>query len=415
MPQTSSTPYVAEVAYRGVRKTLGFGFFEDDDQNIPIIPFDTNLYPKIQIIQPDGQVYLTRSPPSVRPSGNTGFWAFDFDVPPDASVTAINEAWEFAAMIVDANGIEKTYRTTFIVKDPTVVKSGNQSRFYPVVKGHELRVMYRSPVPLDTVSLNIIKSGVDDNFLVQNAVVGNGQGDIKYVISGGIHVYYYDIRAYTTAGVTLQNFGLGIWQAHWSIKETPIDLADLVYQIIQVFPSSILEYVPHVRFVVDKLEKRSSVRQSYSEADILGALDMGVQMVNTVFPATSWVLVPGAGGSGITGVPPQIRPYVILGAAWWLYIGQLGLAVDLQFNFSGQRTNLDQDQTGGIESLLDKYRSMLFEQLKEVKTDLLRQSRMVGVVATRPARARYIYNSVFRIDNQVSSNVISFLGSIGLF
>ena len=83
------------------------------------------------------------------------------------------------------------------------------------------------------------------------------------------------------------------------------------------------------------------------------------------------------------------------------------------FDLGPQRLFLSRGDPGGaIEPLLRRRRAI--EQLKEVKTDLLRQQRMVGVVATRPARARYVYNTVFRVDALVSSNVVGFLNSIGL-
>jgi len=420
MPQSQSTPYTAEVAYRGVRKTFEFGFYADDAQTIPIIPFNTAEYPKVQLVAPDGQVFLTRGPPSVRSTGVPGKWAFDFDVPPDSLVTAINQAWEFAAIVADSNGIEKTYRTTFIIKDPNVVKAGNQSRMYPVVSGNDLQVIFHSPVDLYSVSLRVFRSGSETDIIVDSTSVGSGDGDIKKVVSEGVYVYYYDIPAETTANISLGDLDEGIWQIHWKAQESQISPKDLVYQIAQVFSSNILEYTPHVRYIVDKLEKRYTTRQGYDESDILGALDMGLQLVNTTFPATQYVLTPGtgtsptifAGGTGV--VPDQFKPYVILGAAWWLYMGQLGLAVDLQFSFSGQRTTLDQDQTGGIESLLDKYRSALEEQLGKVKTDFLRQNRRVGTLAVRPRSYRVSQTTVFKINSTLGSNYIGFLNGIGL-
>jgi hypothetical protein len=104
-----------------------------------------------------------------------------------------------------------------------------------------------------------------------------------------------------------------------------------------------------------------------------------------------------------------------MAAGFWCYLGQLGLAVDLQFSFSGQQTVLDQDQTGGLESILERFKSMVWDTLKEVKTDILRHERRVGVVATRPTRYRYVRHTVFKIDQGVGASIITYMNAIGLF
>ncbi len=407
MPTTSSTPNVPGVAYRGVRFTTSWGFWEDDDHQVPIVPYDTTAYPRVQVIDPSGNVVLTRTPPSVRPGNNPGYWAFDFDVPPDAAVTGVNQHWTFAAEVIDANSRRTVYTTTFLVKDPAVVKSGNQSRFYSTVHGQELTIMYKSVVPLYSITLDVVNTiGSDANmYLVQTAVLGNSANNIKYVQSEGVHVYMYTIRAQQTPGFTLQDFIEGPWQAHWKVQESPAHIPDLVYQIIHVFHRSILTYVGEVMFIVDKLEKRMTTRQGYDESDILGGLNRGIQLINSVFPFTSWTLM---------NLPGPAQPYVILAAAWWIVMGQLGLAVDLQFSFSGQRVSLDQDQTGGLGDMLERYRSALWDQFKEVKEDLVRNSEAVGMVATRPQRGRRLSFMVSSSSASNQSFLAGWLGSIGI-
>lgn len=565
-----------EIAYRSTTKTFTFGFFSDDAQTVPVIPADTSAYPRVQVVDQDGTIYITATPPAVRPSGSPGFWAYDFHVPPDATVTATGEAWEFAAEIVNAAGRHSVYRTTFVVKDSTVLKAVNMERFYSVVTGRGVRVMYKSTVEPYAINLNVLVSGTTANFIVQNASLGYTGGSIQHATSEGIHVYYYDIPAFTTPGVSLRDLSVGNWQVHWGVQETITEPELLVYQIVSVFDNKILEYVPQVTFVVDKLEKRATSKQAYKQSDIIGGILNGLQFMNSVFPYTDYT---------VTSIPEVLKPYMYLGAGYWIYCGQLGLAVDLSFNFcvtgdtyvrtarngmvqmkklleghppglsdidlelltpngvervekafvsrnkvpivkietesgyylkaraehpvltydkdtaelkfvqmkdlttshyvaidnnarepkrvesvdtkipetlstynfyfdrvvnvrllkkketvydvvlpdnkkypidhifvtngivshnTGQSVSIDQDQTGGIESLLERYRSALWDQLKEVKTDVLRHSRYVGVVSTRPHRARYRHNLVFRISQQHSTTLITFLNMIGL-
>jgi len=395
-----------EVAYRGVTKTFTFGFWQDDDRTIPITPSDASSYPRVQVYDPDGEVYLTATPPSVRSASEAGYWAYDFHVPGDADLTGIGEFWEFAAEVVSASGRHEVYRTTFSIHDPTVVKATNSERFYSTVTGKGFRVMYRSVVQLYKVSLSIPQGTSEDSFVLENASKGSGPYDVKEVrAEDGVFVYYLDIPYTRVRGFTNMSFSEGTWQAHWSVQESASSHPETVYQIIEVFNRAILNYVPDVRFVIDKLEKRADSKQSYKESDVLTAIRNGLRATNTVFPFTGWSL-----GS----VPEPLKLYVILGAAYFAYIGQLGLAVDLQFNFSGQTTVLDQDQTGGIESMLERFRAALWEQLKEVKTDVLRHMRPVGVVATRPTRARHLYNTVFQVSSTNSQNIVNFLNSIGL-
>jgi len=411
MPTHTSQPrtetnIAGQVAYRGVVKRFEWGFFSDDEQTVPIIPGNANAYPRVQILDPDGEVYLTATPPKVHGSPTTGFWVYDFTVPTDAELTGVDTYWTFAAEIINAAGRHAVYRTTFEVRDPVVVKATNSERFYAVISGHGVRVLYRSAVQLYDLSLDILLSGSTDTYLIESATCGSGPYDVREVVGeDGIYAYYIDIPAQRVIGFTQRALSTATWQVHWTIQESATDARELVYQILEVLPNTYLPYVPDVRFVIDKLEKRQQSKQAYKDGDVLAAIRNGLRAVNSVFPYSGWTL-----GT----VPDPLKLYVTLGAAYFAYVGQLGLAVDLQFNFSGQTTVLDQDQTGGIESMLERFRSALWEQLKEVKTDVLRHQRPVGVVATRPTRARHLYNTVFRVSSGSSANMVSFLNSIGL-
>lgn len=406
-PRTeTNVSQAAEVAYRGTTKTFEFGFWQDDDRTVPITPGDPTTYPRVQIIDPDGEVFLTANPPNVAPSAGIGYWKYDFHVPVDADITGVGDRWEFAAEIVTSNGRREAYRTAFTVHDPAVVKQTNSSRFYAVIRGKGVRIQYRSVTRLYHLELEIPVGTSLNTFLLERATVGTGPYDIKEVQGeDGIWVYYIDIPYSKVTGFTKTNLECGQWQVYWTVMESATDAGETVYQFIEVLDRAILGYVPDVRFVVDKLEKRHQSKQSLSDADIFSGILRGIELVNGTFPVTTW---------GPQNIPSMFKVYVVMGAAYFIYCGQLGLAVDLQFNFSGQTTVLDQDQTGGIESMLERYRGELREQLKESKTDALRHMRPVGTVATRPTRARHLYNTVFKVSSASSNTMLGFLNSIGL-
>lgn len=320
MPNTNETP---EVAYRGGTRTFQFGFFADDGQTQPLIPGDATTYPRAQVRKPDGQVYLTATPPSVRAASSIGFWAYDFHVPVDAELTASGEAWEISAEIILASGRHVTYCTTFVVKDPTIVKASNQGHFYPVISGRGIRVMYRDTDELYRVTLQVVSTNGETE-IVTLREVGSGSGDVRHIESDGVHVYYYDIPSVVTTGISSVALTEGDYLVYWLVQEFAEDAETLVYQHISVIGPIILKYAPQVRIVVDKLNKRASTRQSYSEAEIIGGLQYGIQLVNSVMPSTSW---------NHASIPDSVTPYMITAAGIWCYLGQLGLAVDLQFNF----------------------------------------------------------------------------------
>lgn len=405
-PRTeNNADHAAEIAYRGTTKTFKFGFWEDDERTVPLTPFDAATYPRVQVYDLDDEVVVTGKPPSVRPSRDSGYWEFDFHVPPDADLTAIGQTWEFAAEIMTANGRREVYRTSFSVHDPNVVKATNTQRYYTVIQGKGVRVMYRSATQLHSLVLAIPNGTSSDTYLLERAAVGSGPYDIKEIVQDGLYVYYIDIPYAAVSGFTQRKLLCGEWLVEWDVQESASEPAETVIQYLNVVSRTILTYVPQVRFVADKLNKRSASVQAYQDADVLLAVQQGLRLVNSTFPYTGW---------GYAQVPDPLKVFVPLAAAYWLYCGQLGLAVDLQFNFSGQTTVLDQDQTGGIESMLERYRGALTEQLKEVKTDALRHMRPVGVVATRPTRARHMYNRVFKVSSNNSSAILGFLNSIGL-
>jgi len=413
MPNNTSQPrtetnvsHAQEVAYRGVEKAFEFGFWQDDARLVPVIPGNSAIYPRIQIYDPDGEVYLTATPPAVQSSQNPGYWVYRFSTPIDADLTGIGEFWQFAAEILTAAGRHEVYRTTFSVHDPTVVKATNSERYYVVISGKGVRIMYRSLVELYNVEVEIPLGTAEDTYLMPTVRGGSGPYDIKQSQAGdGVYIYYLDIPYSKVTGFTTVNLTEGDWQVFWTIQESASEPGDLVYQFIKVLSRSALNFVPDVRFIVDKLEKRASSKQAIRDTDVFSGILRGLQLVNMTFPTTSWSVV---------NCPEQMGVFVVLGAAYWVYCGQLGLAVDLAFNFSGQQTVLDQDQTGGIESMLERYRAELRDQLTAVKTDFLRHIRPVGVVATRPTRARHLYNTVFKVSSQSSTTMIQFLNSLGL-
>lgn len=394
-----------ETAYRGTQKTFEWGFWQDDARLVPSSPGNPSVSPRVQIYTPEGEIYLTAAPPAVRSGSSPGSWLYDFQIPVDAKISSIGKPWEFAAEIILSNGRRETYRTTFGVHDPSTVKTSNTDYFYSVLAGRGVRLMYRSVTRLYALNLCIPEGNSDSRYLLEKAALGGGPYDLKESVSDGVYVYYIDIPYSRQTGFTRCNLREGTWTALWEIQETPSSFLETVFQQIRVLPLSVVTFVPDIRMVVDKLQKRSQSVQSVSDTLVYAGISRGLQLVNSTFPSTSWTY---------DTVPEMLQVYVVIGAAYFIYCTQLGLAVDMSFSYSGQQTVLDQDQSGGIEGLLSRYQDHLRTELAAVKMDVLRHMRPVGVVATRPARSRNMFNRVFKVSGGSSMNVINFLNGLGL-
>lgn len=398
------------VAIRGYVKTFEFGFFSDDARTQPITPIDPNTYPRVVVYDSDGEIVTTSQPPHVRPSENVGYWKYEFTVPESATLTADNSFWIMAAEIESSNGRYERVAVQFAIKSPEVVKNLQTRLVVNVLAQKGFRIQYVSAVELASITLSITEGTSEDSYVVRAAVPGSSDGSIIHTIQGDKHVYHYDVRWTQTPGVTLRSLQSGMhYIALWDTTEAPGEFPETTFQIVKIRPRSWLMFVPDVSITVDKLGKRASSVFAIDEDQIFEGLEMGMQFVNSIMPSTSWTVEQVASNDLAV-----LKPYIALAAGYWIFMGQLGAAVDLQFNFSGATTTLDQDLTGGIGDLLERFRSALWENLKESKTDIYRHQNKIGVVATRPKSARHMYTTVFKVSNLPSNNVIAFLNSIGL-
>lgn len=392
------TPDAEEVVYRGQTKTWKFRFIEDETTETPLVPADSSLYPNVQLLDPNREIYATATPPTVISLGN-GWYEYSLFITEDVTATAAGKSFEFAAEMETDAGRREVYRTTFVVRDPAVVKSSAQGRFYVTITGRGIRVEYLSTTEVYSIKMSLIQSG-STSFIIEDAVVGSGSGRINKVTDGTTFLYYYDIpkTSISTAGV---------YQAHWDVQEAQSDHTELVFQILSVVDNKILEYVPAVKGLVDKLGKSHDTVWRYDQPDFWESLAYGLQLVNGVYPSSGWTF---------SNIPIQATPYLALASAWWLLNAQYGLATDLSFDFSGLSTTLSQDQTGGIESMLSRYGEALNTQFKEVKEDLIRNSSRVGSVHVRMTSYKRAYRDIpLRVSSGTnSSTILAFLSSNGL-
>ncbi len=406
---------------RGREHTFRMEFWENQEQQIPLVPLDAGRYPSYTIYDPSGLAVQT-GVASI--DGSAPHYKVLFTPGMDATLTNDDRRWRIDWFFVTDTDRPVQSSEIFDMRDVDVTESEIEEYKTLTLEGDTKRL--RLAVDKRPVSIRLQLENANDptdTILPLPAVFppSGPNPSLTEVEEGDRYVYYYDVppnNPPTFEGMVAGTNG-NTYQAIWTVLETPTAEEQHEFQILEVPPRTSLQYFPGLRMVLDKFRKNRQFVQAYQESDIFEYLKRGLQFVNSTNPVhLSWTM---------TSVPSLIQPYWLLAATVWGLNAQHLLETDLQFNFSGQTVTLDYDRTAGIDAGIQRALDLLGGGsangalgLPAAKMQLYRKSSSVGSYAGRSTRRTGINNWVFPISRDVggtgmdSNSYLSLLNQVGL-
>lgn len=380
------------ILLRGRLETFRTAFFEDAANTIPATPLDAGLYPSYTIYDIDNQVIQSGLG---QPEATPGQYKVEFNVPTDAKLSQDLQRWRIDWVLVTDNNQQLNFTEEFEVLDTVITASETREQMWISLPEKEFRASVRMPMVVPEISIDVFIANTSSK-VVDN--VGLGAGGIQRAPDGDSIVYYYDIPG----NRLIPNC---FYQIIWNFRNNVTEPLQFIHQSLTIISPSVLNLVTAVRMLIDRLQKRLGTVQAYEDSDIVQALQRGHELVNSIYPTTTF---------SFGSLPPVLTVYHVLASSWYLLSAQHILEVELGINFSGQTVTLDYDHTSGISEALGKMQEFVNSTLPATKLGLIRRNTPVGTVAGR--NMRYFYEGiVYKVSStQGASNIIQQLTTLGI-
>lgn len=406
---------------RSREHTFRMEFWENQAQQIPLVPLDAGRYPAYTIYDPTGLAVQT-GVASI--DGAAPHYKVLFTPGLDATLTNDDRRWRIDWFFVTDTNRPVQTSEIFDMRDVDVTESEIVEYKTLALEGATKRLHIATQKRPVSISMQLENANDTTNVILPLPAVFPPSGpnpSLTELQDGDRYVYYYDVppnNPPTFEGMVAGSNG-NTYQAIWTILETPISEEQHEFQILEVPPRSALQYFPGLRMVVDKFQKNRRAIQAYQDSDVFEYLKRGLQLVNSTNPVhLSWTM---------TGVPSSIQPYWLLAATVWGLNAQHLLETDLQFSHSGQTVTLDYDRTAGIDAGISRALDLLGGGsangalgLPAAKMQLYRKNSPVGSFAGRPTRRTGINNWVFPISRDSGgtgmdgNSYLALLNKVGL-
>lgn len=365
-----------------------------DEDNEPLVAADPKTYPAVQIKNPEGEVFFQGVGNAL---GTTGEYVFPWFVPEDAEINVPPNQWTIEWFFTNLHGHDRSTEEFFNVADKVIPDIIEHQYTYLARDGTRERLV----LPLETkpaeIGLSIQNSGFNNLWCVgevatdsKDASEGTPVGDRKIglVIEDGMYKYYYNTEALTE----------GEYPVFWDVRETTASVKESYQQLIRVPENQYWLFNKPLRMLIDKLRKRLSTFQGYTEDEIYEFIIRGVGFVNGINPATDWTLktIPTREVLGVAEA-------VIFAAAKYALTAQQVLETELAFDHGGQTVTLSMNRDySSVISMIDDYLSKFAEAKPRINRILCR----AGIVGVRP----YWYgprNRVWKMrDSQLAASSI---------
>jgi len=363
-----------------VRKTSHIfrnAFFADADESVPLVPLDASRYPSFQIVDINGQIV---SSGLATLDGQPGHYRVEFFVAADAAISNDDRRWRLEWLFVDENNRQFEKTTEFDVRDVEVTATPTRDIKLLAMCDQPLRLFIRELRRPYSVVLNVTDTG--GTVPIAEGVVwpGSGAADeevLTEVVEGETYVYYYDV------GPGLLSVGPS-YQAVWQIRDSVASVAQHAFQVIEVPPTAILQYMPSLRMVIDKYQKRRQLLQAYQDSDLYEYLIRGLEIVNGWHPLTSFQM---------TSLPNQLVPYWLMAGQLWGLNAQFLLETDLSFDFC-----LDRDSLVRTDRGLVKLRDLGGVDTRVLAAEKLIQPAQLALLAAITMKTRGRYRAQALVD-----------------
>lgn len=329
-------------------------FIEED--GTAILPGDPSAYPSISILSPTEEIIQTGVATQV--PGSPGRWQFSWFVPADAELAPEDTPWRIDWCLLTNGGRQLTRSAHFVTIDNVEASSDERQYFNLTFSGQSERLIVKFKDPQDNVQLTLVDPSNTSVDLTPR---------LQTVQQDQFYVYYADTDPLVRTGCYL---------VIWNTRQTVVSPPNTFVQQVRVPELMFWLLQPDFRMLIDKIQKKVGHVQSYSDADLYGYMQRGVEILNQTNPITGWDLTNFPARYGFT-------TFLIAASAWWGLQAQYLSEGELSFNFSGQTVTLDVDRTGFYADAMGRLKDYLDSELQKTKRNALRRVS-VGSIATRP-------------------------------
>jgi len=346
---------------RGDTQKLEVSFFEDEAKTIPIVSFNIDDYPSYTIYD----VSNTDVSNGVGTYTSPGNWRATWAIPENAALSSDDRKYRIEWYLLDVNRRQFNFVQEFDVVDTIINESEIAEQQLQTLVNKPFVFIYKTKVIPYDIELTVFPGTSETNPVIENISLQGG--DILMRNDDIWQVYYYDPEE-----VVLTNPCM--YTALWAVKETENSTPNYDYQLINVIPASILQFIPPVRMVIDKIQKKINTIEGYQDSDIVQYLMRGLEFINGWFPVTYFT---------VNSIPKPLHVAWIMASSWYGLNAQHLLEVELTYEFSGQVDSFSFDHAAGIESVLSRIWEYMTNELTKTKTQIFRTSHRVGVGANR--------------------------------
>lgn len=237
----------------------------------PLVAYGSN-YPTVQIQDPTSQIVASGVGTS---TGTPGYYTWSWAVPVDAT---LGMGWVIRWDFLDANQDNTEKRVTFSLVDQIETPDGlDRTAGYLSMKGYSERLIWKNATNPISVQVTLKDTAGDDTWTKTYAA-----GDLSYVYADGYHVYYYDTASST------DHADEGQYLAVWRYQVSASNPFNNEVQWL-VVPYDVFWYIlPHMKMLVDKLNKVTTTPLSYLDLELWQALHNGLGFLNAIHPFTTW-------------------------------------------------------------------------------------------------------------------------------
>ncbi|RKZ82983.1 MAG: hypothetical protein DRQ39_10050 [Gammaproteobacteria bacterium] len=360
-------------------------FVEED--GTPLLPGDPSAYPSVSIISSTEEVVQTGVATQV--IGSPGRWQFSWFVPADVDLSPSDTPWRIDWMLLTNGGRQITRSAHFVIIDNIEATPEDRQYFNLTFSGQTERLIVKFKDVQEAVQLTIIDPGGVSVTLTPR---------IEEVKQGQFYMYYADTDALVRTGCYL---------VIWNTRQTAVSPPNTFVQQVRVPELFFWQLQPDFRLLIDKIQKKIGHVQAYSDSDLYGYLQRGVEILNQTNPVSNWNLTNFPTHFGFT-------TFLLAAATWWGLQAQYLSEAELSFNYSGQTVTLDVDRTGFYADAMGRLKDYLDKDLQNTKRNALRRVS-VGSIATRPYDFG-LQSLVTRVQtvNGGSSQILPLFSRLGL-
>jgi len=370
-----------------VGQTAEFKFQLVNRTGLPVEMLDNSRYPAFAFVDPTGMQVQTGVAQPVDSAGN---YLVTWTIPLQSVLSNDQQTWQLQISGVTKKRHQVQCSFDFNVVDKQTTATGRCDIIQTALAGKPYRAVWRGDFDPDELSLECYATSTPDDISKAPLVAAIDKTSCTKVLDGDSIAYYYDVPAAAFVNGTTTMFD-NKFTVLWSSRETPIAEENVEYQQLRVVKRRGFNMISGLRFMVDRFQHRFGTAQHMSDGDLVEALTRGLGTFNQWFPYSRYTAEQ---------IPDCFETFWISFASVYMLQSQRLLLGSLSFNFSGQSTTLDFDQTGVIDSAISGMTEWLNTHCTAAKTMFFRQNSATGVVGVRPARlANGLNNRVIKVDS----------------